>query len=521
MTADLAEETKAATVTMTRRQERWVLIGAIVASSMAFIDMSVVNVALPVLQHSLGASFAEAQWVVEAYTLLLSALILPGGAIGDIYGRRRVFGLGILLFALASAACGLAPDPLTLIIARAGQGVAGALMMPGSLAIIAASVPQERRGHAIGVWSAATGITVAVAPALGGWLIDILSWRGVFLVNLPLAAIALVIVWTRVPESRASEGGRLDLLGTLFAIVGLGGMTFGLIEAGRTGFWDPLTGGAIAVGVLATAAFLLVEARVANPMIPLGLFRLPAFTGIQIYTFLLWAALNGALFFVPFRLMQVHGFDPLQAGMALLPFVIVASILSRWAGRLVDRLGPGRPLVVGALFTGLGFLLLALPDADTPYWSGFLPALLVMGVGMGICVTPVTVTALNAAGNEHVGVASAVNNMVARTGGLIAIAVFGIVLANRFNASLDQALHGMALPTAALEALQPERAKLAAAVLPPGLSAEQQVLLSAAIKHAFVDGDRWTMGLAGAMAVLSAITAAVWLGNGRRSRALK
>lgn len=491
----------------------WVLAATIIASSMAFIDMSVVNVALPVLQRSIGASFAEAQWVVEAYVLLLSALTLLGGTMGDIYGRRLIFGIGILIFALASAACGLATTPAILILARVAQGIGGALMVPGSLALIAALIPQDRRGKAIGLWSACTGVMVAAAPALGGWLVHALSWRWVFLINLPLAVLALAILAARVPESRAGGGRGLDLPGATLATLGLGGLTFGLIEAGRHSFVSPPAGIPILLGLVALGLFIFVEARSDEPMIPLSLFRLPVFAGVQAYTFLLWAALQGALFFVPFRLMQVQGFGPLQAGTALLPFVIVVSVLSRWTGILVDRHGARLYLVAGALLTGAGFLLLMLPDATTGYLLGFLPGLLVMGTGMGFCAAPVTVVALNAAGPEHVGVSSAVNNMVARVGGLLAIAAFGLALAARFNHHLDQSLDQLALPPAAVAALEPERPKLAAAELPPGLPEAQQTELAGAIDAAFVEGYRWVMGLAGFLAFLSAAIAVFTLGR--------
>jgi EmrB/QacA subfamily drug resistance transporter len=491
-----------------RDRGRWVLTATIIASSMAFIDMSVVNVALPAVQRAIGASFAEAQWVVEAYTLPLSALTLVGGALGDLYGRRRVFALGILLFALASAACGLATNPGLLVAGRILQGVGGALMVPGSLALLAASFPPERRGKAVGLWSASTGVMVALAPALGGWLVDALSWRWVFLINLPLAAFALGIVALRVPESRSQSRHSLDIPGAVLATLGLGGLTFGLIQAGRESFLAISSGGPILLGLAALGLFVFVQTRSDQPMIPLPLFRLPLFAGIQAFTFLLWAALQGALFFVPFRLMQVQGFDPLQAGSALLPFVIIVSVLSRWAGGIVDRHGPRRPLIAGALAAGLGFALLTLPDASSGYGLGFLPGLLMLGVGFGFCAAPVTVVALNAAGPEHIGVASAINNMVARVGGLIAIAGFGLVLAARFDASLDRALPDLALPASAVAALQPERAKLAGALLPAGLSQSQRVALQSSIDEAFVDGFRRVMGLAAGLALASAAIAA-------------
>lgn len=483
---------------------------------MAFIDMTVVNIALPVLQRRLGASFVEAQWVVEAYTLFLSALVLPGGALGDLYGRRRVFAVGILTFALASATCGLAPDPLILIAARALQGIGGALLMPGSLAILSASFPQERQGYVIGVWSAASGIAVSIAPALGGWLIDAFSWRAVFLMNLPPAAIAIAIVMTKVPESRSTRAGRLDIPGALLAVLGLGGLTLGLIHAGQAGFADPLSLGGIAIGLLGLGGFIAVEDGSPHPMIPLGLFRRRVFAAVQAFTFLLWAALSGALFFVPFRLMQIQGFPPIEAGASLLPFVVVVSLLSHWAGRLVDRLGARGLLVTGSAVAGLGFLCLAFPGLDTPYWLGILPALLVVGMGMGLCVAPVTVTALNAAGAEHVGLASAVNNMAARVGGLIAVAIFGVLLADRFGSSLDRSLATLDLPGWVVAALAPERGKLAAAVLPQGLSISQHAQLQAAIRLAFLDGFRSIMAAAAVFALVSTAIAARWLGGKRK-----
>jgi EmrB/QacA subfamily drug resistance transporter len=515
MTSSTEGTAQPATARVSRSQEKWVLAATIIASGMAFIDMTIVNVALPVLQLNLNASFAEAQWVVEAYTLFLSALILTGGAIGDLYGRRRVFGIGIVLFALASATCGFAPDPMTLIMARAAQGIGAALMMPGSLAILSASFPPERQGRAIGLWSAATGIGAAIAPALGGWLIDTFSWRWVFLINLPLAVISLAIVFARVPESRSARRKPLDWIGILLATCGLGGLTYGLIAAGQTGFAHPLTGGILAGGVIFLALFLLAEARIAAPMLSLSLFRLPGFMGVQVFTFLLWAALSGALFFVPFRLQQIQGFKPLQAGMALLPFVIIVSILSRWAGGLSDRFGPRIPLMVGSCFAGLGFLLLTLASPQTSYLLGFMPALMTIGIGMGICVAPVTVAALGAAGEDNVGLASAVNNMAARTGGLIAIAVFGLLLADRFDAALTAALAPLNLPDTALQALAAQRAKLAAADLPAGLAPDIQAAVAAAIKTAFVSGYRWIMAAAGMMAFTSAVIAATSLARGK------
>jgi EmrB/QacA subfamily drug resistance transporter len=492
---------------LSRAQEKWILAATIIASTMAFSDMTIVNVALPVLQASLGASFAAVQWVVESYTLVLSAMILVGGAIGDLFGRRRVFSVGIVIFALASLGCGLAPDAEILIVARGVQGFGAALMMPGSLAIVSASFPRDRQGDAIGLWSVSTGIAMAVAPAFGGWLIDTFSWHAAFLINLPLAALALGITLRFVPESRSDHARALDLAGMVMAILGLGALTYGLIAAGEHGFADLHALGPMLGGALTLVLFVLAEARARDPMVPLRMFKLPNFGGIQAYTFLLWAALHGTTFFVPFRLMQVQGLNPTEAGMALLPLVIIASLLSRWFGKLADKVDPRLLLVGGACLTGSGFLLLSLPDAETPYLIGFMPPLILMGLGMGMCQVPVTVVALNAAGPSHVGTSSAINNMAARTGGLIAIAVFGLVLAWGYGAALTPALQEAGLPDAARAALELQRAKLAGAVVPADLSLAQQAAANAAIKSAFITGYRWAMAVAGAMAFVSALVA--------------
>jgi EmrB/QacA subfamily drug resistance transporter len=501
---------------LTRTQERWILGATIVASTMAFSDMTIVNVALPVLQRTLKASFAEVQWVVESYTLVLSALILVGGAIGDLYGRRRVFSIGIVIFALASAGCGLSASPAMLVVSRGIQGLGAALMMPGSLAIVSASFPRDRQGHVIGIWSSVTGISMAIAPAFGGWLIDTFSWHAVFLINLPLAAVALAITWRKVPESRSTRSRSLDFKGMACAIIGLGSLTYGLIEAGGHGFADPRTFGPMGVGAIALMLFILAEKTAAAPMIPLSFFRIPSFSAIQAFTFLLWAALQGTTFFVPFRLMQVQGFAPTQAGFALLPLVVTAAILSRWFGRLTDRVPPRFLLISGACFTGVGFFTLMFPDTDTSYFISFMPSLFLMGIGMGICQVPVTVVALNAAGPSNVGTASAVNNMAARTGGLIAIAVFGLVLAQGYNNALTQGLREIDLPEAARHALDLQRSKLAGAVIPAGLPEDQRAAVAVVIKQSFVTGYRWAMFVAGMMAFLSVGIAIKYLARADR-----
>ncbi|MEJ7655035.1 MAG: DHA2 family efflux MFS transporter permease subunit [Chloroflexia bacterium] len=316
------------------------LAAAILGSSITFIDGTVVNVALPVLQSELGASVAEAQWIVESYALMLAALILVGGSLGDRLGRRRVFSAGVLLFALASTGCGLAQNVTQLIVARGVQGVGAALLVPGSLALISANFGKERRGRAIGTWSGFTAIAAGIGPVLGGWLVESFSWRWIFFINIPLSVTVLLIVWRRVPESRDEEAkGRLDWVGAVLATVGLGGIVFGLIESSARGFTSAVVIASFTIGVASLAGFVFAETCHEEPMMPLGLFRSPTSAGANLLTLSLYAALGGLLFFLPFNLIQVQGYTATAAGAALLPFVLTMFLLSRWAGGLVERYG--------------------------------------------------------------------------------------------------------------------------------------------------------------------------------------
>jgi EmrB/QacA subfamily drug resistance transporter len=475
---------------------------------MAFIDGTAVNVALPALQADLGASVSGVQWVVESYALFLAALLLVGGSLGDRFGRRRVFDLGVVLFSLASAACGLAPGIGALIAARAAQGIGAALLVPGSLALLAASFEGERRGRAIGTWSGFTAITAALGPVLGGWLADQASWRWVFFLNLPLAAAVLAISFRWVPESRDPEAPeRLDLAGALSATLGLGGLTFGLIEAGRLGWSEPRVVAALALGVAALAGFLLVEARSRAAMMPLGLFRSRTFAGANLLTLFLYAGLSGALFFLPFNLIQVQGYSATAAGAAFLPFILLMFLLSRWAGGLVGRYGARLPLIVGPAVAAAGFALLALPGIGGRYWTGFFPAILVLGLGMSVAVAPLTTTVMGAVEPRHAGLASGINNAVSRVAGLLAIAVMGLIVLGVFNPALDRRLSGLGLPPAAQRALDRERPHLAAARPPAGLDGRRRAGVERAIDEAFLAGFRVAMLTAAGLALLSSVAA--------------
>jgi EmrB/QacA subfamily drug resistance transporter len=496
----------------------WVLTATILGSSMAFIDETALPVALPAIQEALGATAVDAQWVVAAYTLFLASLVLIGGSLGDHLGRRRVFSIGVVLFALASVWCGLSQSPEQLIVARVIQGVGAALLVPNSLAIIGASFEEERRGKAIGTWTSLTSVTLILGPVLGGYLAENVSWRGVFFINVPLAVVILAITRSHVPESRDPEARRLDLPGAALVAVGLGGVVFGLLESSRSGLGNPLIVGALILGVVALVAFVIVEGRSREPMMPLSLFRSRNFTGANAFTLLLYFALVGTMFFLPFNLIWVQGYTATAAGAAIVPAILIMSLLSRYTGGLTDRFGPRLPLVLGPAIAAVGFALFVVPGAESSsYWTTFFPAAVVLGVGLSILVPAVTTAALNSVDVRHTGLASAINNAFSQTAGLLAVAVLGVLMFVSFSSSLDGRLAALDLPPEARQQLEEEKVKLGAARVPDGLDAASGAGVEQAIDEAFVSGYRTVMLVAAATALASAISAALLI-EGRKPR---
>jgi len=490
--------------------EGWILAATILGSSMAFIDGTVTNVALPALQGNFHATVVEVQWVVESYGLFLSALILTGGALGDSYGRRLMFLSGVGLFTAASIGCGLSSSIAQLIVARSIQGVGAAFLVPGSLAIIGATFGDSTRGRAIGTWSGFTAITTAVGPVLGGWLIEHASWRWVFFINVPLGAAVVWLSLKHIPESRNPKSTAVDWWGALTATVALAGLVYGFIESSKLGWRNPLVIGSLALGLACLFGFVAVEQRAKSPLVPPTLFKSRVFTGANLLTLLLYSALGIFFFLFPLNLIQVQGYSATATGAAAMPMILSLFFLSRWSGGLVSRFGARTPLVVGPLIVTVGFLLFAVFAPGGSYWQTLMPAFSVLGFGMAITIAPLTTVVMGSVDRGYAGTASGINNAVARVGGVLAVAVLGIVMVTAFSHHLHRSLPRLHLSPALLNYIDANKIRLAGLEL-SNLDPATASVVHAAIDQAFVSGFRLVMLICAGLAVASSAVAAVMI----------
>ena len=493
----------------------WVLAVAVLGSTLSYVDESVVNVALPAIEADLRATLPAMQWVINAYTLCMSALLLIGGAAADRFGRRRMFVIGAGVFAAGSLGCGLSVSVAMLLIARAVSGVGAALLVPCSLALISAAFDEKERGAAIGIWSGAAAIAGGAAPLLGGGLLDHFSWRAIFLVNPLLAIPTLWIALRRVPESRDPDAPPgVDWQGSLLAFAGLGSLVYGLIAAAQLTWSHPAVLGSLVAGVGLLVAFLVAEAHSRTPMMPLELFRSPTFSGVNLLTLLLYGGLGGGFFFLPFLLIQARGDSATAAGAAYLPFTVVVSLLSRWSGGLIDRFGARRPLIIGPAIAAGGFALLA--ASRGPYYASILVPMAVLGLGMAITIAPLTTAVLNAVPAHRTGVASGINNAVASVGSLLVIAVLGSVALGSMSRSLDLRLERAAASPEVRQAVGTARGGFVIPELPASLSDEQRRQAHAIVAASIDDTVRRILWIAAALALASVLSAVFTIPADRR-----
>ncbi len=469
--------------------QKWTLVATILASSLVFIDSTALNVALPALQADLDISGTQLLWVINGYALFLSALLLVGGSLGDLYGRNKIFLLGLGLFSLSSLVCGISQTPLQLIVARSFQGVGAALLTPGSLSILSSQFGSESRGRAIGLWSTFSAVTAVFGPILGGWLAGMGWWRVIFIINIPLSLIVFVTMLTKVPESLNPDAGKLDVWGALWVTLGLAGLTYGFIESPKQGLGNPIIIMSLSVGVLALIAFIKVEYTSNHPMMPLKLFKSSTFSGGNLLTLFVYGALGGALFFLPLNLIQIQNYSELYAGMAMLPMILFIASISPLMGIYVDRRGVRRPLIIGPLITSVGFFLFStygVTRGPVDYWQTYFISFCLVGIGMGITVAPLTAAVMGAVSPNNAGIASGINNTVARAAGVLAVALFGALVLFYFNSSIEKKLRSMQLSEPMKTGIRLEASKLAGAEAPPTLPDDQKLAVEALFKDSFI-----------------------------------
>jgi EmrB/QacA subfamily drug resistance transporter len=506
-----------ATVALRSSEGRWIMGSAILASAMAFIDGTALNVVLPSLQQSLGASGADLFWILNAYLLMLAALILIGGSLGDQLGRKKVFMIGIFIFIAGSAACGIAGDVTFLILFRIIQGVGGALMIPGSLSLISASIDEKERGKAIGTWSAITTVVTIGGPILGGALGDAGLWRYIFFINVPIGLIALLILWRKVKESRDDDNTRsIDYPGAITIALGLAMLTFGFLRIPAIGWgnWQVYT--AITLGILFLVAFIVIESKSKHPMMPLPLFTNLTFSGANLLTFFLYAGLGAGMLFLSLNLVQVQGYDQLQSGLTFLPFTILMVSVARFAGALSDKYGPRLLLICGPATAGVGLLLLSFVKQTSgpgEYWTTFFPGVMVFGLGMSFTVAPLTTAVMGSVSDHFSGTASGVNNAITRIANVFANAIFGALAVLIFTGSLQAELKQIPLKEKEKQAVMASAVNLGNAKVPASIDASNKAIVEKAFHTSFISAFALILRICACLAFLGALMAFIFIKN--------
>ena len=470
------------------------LVIAILSSGIVFLDQTALNVAIPAIQQSFGATINEIQWIHNIYLLVLSVLMMIGGILGDVYGRVRMYMVGMVMFIVASALCGIAPSTEWLIFGRFLQGIGGAIVAPAGLAIINAVVAAERRGRALGTWGTFAPLITVTGPVICGWLVDNVSWRAVFFINLPLGLIAIFLAMRYVPESRNESASRhLDWPGVVTLMLALSGLLIALIEGPVRGWTDPIIVAGLVTSVVGFITFIYIESRVANPLVPLILFRNRVFTGVNLLTVILFFGLGGPFFFLTLNFQQVQGYTATQAGLAAMPSALSIFVFSRIVGKWTDRIGPRPILITAHLLIATGFLLLLRPGVDGNYWTEWFPGILIYGIGLSFMIVPITSMALGSLPQRQSGIASGVNSAASRIGQMLSVAIFGSIMVGRFQTKLIEWTGELGLSSDAQQALAAQARSLGETQAPVGLSAEITTTVERLINLAFVDGFRLLM----------------------------
>jgi EmrB/QacA subfamily drug resistance transporter len=498
-------------------RNRWTVIATILGSTVVFLDATVVNVALPALSDDLGVGLADQQWVVEAYLLALVSLLLVGGSLGDQFGRRRIFILGLGLFGVTSILCAIAPSSAVLIGARALQGFAGALLVPGSLAILAATFEGEERGRAVGTWTAWTGIATVIGPAGGGALVEAISWRAIFWVNVPLILVTMWLAHRSVRESvNPGADRRIDWVGILLSAIGLGAPVFALIQQPMHGWGDPMVYGGLIGGIAVFAIFLVWESRYRHAMLDLSLFKNRNFSITNIETLVVYAGLIGAFFFITLFLQQTAGYSPIAAGLATTPVSVILFVLSPRFGKMAMGIGPRVPMSIGPIVGGIGLLLMMRVGPNPNYVTDVLPGIIVFGLGLSATVAPLTATALNSVPEHQVGIASGINNGVSRVAGLLAIAVLGALIAGSYSSTIDDKLSGAPLSPKAQDAVEGAKDKALGTPDTAGLPTPEAATLQSAGDDASADAFHLGLAAGGILMIVGGVIAGIGLRNPKR-----